>query len=104
MTYMRIGALYCFVRENVQYDSFVIGSGVRLGMKQGQMPPDAIQVLELALRLHPKSYKYNLTWDRIANRIQEIDPQRRKVVNNNKFTVKTALNIVKVLSVSWKMP
>ncbi len=72
LTKIKCNGIVAYVRENVRYDSFRMSANVRLGVKCGQMPPDAVQVLELCA---PKEY-----WDEIAQEVQQLDGLEREVV------------------------
>jgi hypothetical protein len=72
LTEMSWNGMIAYVRENIRYDSFRMSANQRLGLKRGEMPVDAVQVLEL---LAPKEY-----WEAITQQVRAMDNLNREVV------------------------
>jgi hypothetical protein len=81
LTEMSWNGIIAYVRENIRYDSFRMSANHRLGLKRGEMPPDAVQVLELSA---PREH-----WEAIAQQVKTMDNLNREVVRG-KFSRKWA--------------
>ena len=81
LTKCRLDGITFYVRENFAVAHFYIHSGVRQGMKRGQLPSGAVDVLELcAPRVH---------WSRLAELVETVDRLHgfgRRVRANRRFT------------------
>lgn len=86
LTKIRVFGLVCYVRENLMFDHFGIGSGGRLALKHGRIPKFAVQVLELAA---PSE-----RWEEVAAVVAQIEAQcclaegkqPRRILRNQRFT------------------
>jgi hypothetical protein len=82
-----------WVREAVRPPGgmYQVNSGLRQGLKAGRkVPKDWVQVLELAVEKESQ-----VEWDRLAAIVKENDALNRQVVQNKRWTAKTAKEALK---------
>ena len=80
LTRCRLGKVVFCVRENIAVAGghFLVSAGERMGWKRGRLSRRHVQVLEL---LAPQK-----EWSRLAGLVHEVDPLKRSIRKNRRFT------------------